>query len=115
MTKGDDVFSPGETSSGYGKRTLFGPEGAIELNNKDSVIAGTDLFGDSSSNKKEGFQYSSKTPKTPKPNVNKTDALLSNLISEQRESNRLVRAGQNVNYDSFGTAASTSVFNVSPG
>ena len=115
MTKGDDVFSPGETSSGYGKRTLFGPEGAIELNNKDSVIAGTDLFGDSSSNKKEGFQYSSKTPKTPKPNVNKTDALLSNLISEQRESNRLVRAGQNVNYDSFGTAASTSVFNISPG
>jgi hypothetical protein len=38
--KGDDVMSEG----GYGKRTLFGPEGAIQLNNKDTVIAGTNLF-----------------------------------------------------------------------
>jgi|688.fasta_scaffold77884_3 hypothetical protein len=38
---GDDVMSEG----GYGKRTLFGPEGAIRLNDKDTVIAGTDLFG----------------------------------------------------------------------
>jgi hypothetical protein len=44
MVKGDDVMSPGDGSSGYGKRTLFGPEGAIQLNNKDTVIAGTDLF-----------------------------------------------------------------------
>lgn len=43
---GDDIMSPGEGSSGYGKRTLFGPEGAIQLNNKDTVIAGTNLFGD---------------------------------------------------------------------
>jgi hypothetical protein len=42
--KGNDVMSPGDGSSGYGKRTLFGPEGAIQLNNKDTVIAGTDLF-----------------------------------------------------------------------
>ena len=41
---GDDVMSPGENTSGYGKRTLFGPEGAISLNNKDTVIAGTNLF-----------------------------------------------------------------------
>jgi len=40
----DDMMSPGEGSSGYGKRTLFGPEGAIQLNNKDTVIAGTNLF-----------------------------------------------------------------------
>ena len=40
---------------GYGDRTLFGPEGAIQLNNKDTVIAGTDLFD--GNNK-------SKTPKT---------------------------------------------------
>jgi hypothetical protein len=44
FNKGDDIFSPGDGSSGYGKRTLFGPEGAISLNNKDTVIAGTDLF-----------------------------------------------------------------------
>jgi prefoldin subunit 5 len=42
--KGDDVMSPGD-GSGYGKRTLMGPEGAIALNNKDTVIAGTNLFG----------------------------------------------------------------------
>jgi hypothetical protein len=44
MSKGDDILSPGDGSSGYGKRTLFGPEGAIQLNNKDTVIAGVDLF-----------------------------------------------------------------------
>lgn len=42
---GDDVMSEG----GYGKRTLFGPEGAIRLNDRDTVIAGTDLFGKSKS------------------------------------------------------------------
>ena len=44
LSKGDDVMSPGENTTGYGKRTLMGPEGAIALNNKDTVIAGTDLF-----------------------------------------------------------------------
>jgi hypothetical protein len=41
--KGDDVFSPGG-GGGYGNRTLMGPEGAIALNDKDDIIAGTDLF-----------------------------------------------------------------------
>jgi len=41
LSQGDDVVSPG-----YGKRTLYGPEGAIALNDKDTVIAGTKLFGD---------------------------------------------------------------------
>jgi len=39
QVKADDMVSPG-----YGKRTLMGPEGAIALNNKDTVVAGTDLF-----------------------------------------------------------------------
>ena len=43
MSKGDDVMSEG----GYGKRTLLAPEGAIKLNDKDTVIAGTDLGGGS--------------------------------------------------------------------
>ena len=44
--KANDMFSAGGGGSGgYGKRTLMGPEGAIQLNNKDDVIAGTDLFG----------------------------------------------------------------------
>ena len=38
--KGNDVVS-----KGYGKRTLMAPEGAIQLNDKDTVIAGTDLGG----------------------------------------------------------------------
>ena len=41
VVKGDDVMSEG----GYGKRTLLAPEGAIKLNDKDTVIAGTDLGG----------------------------------------------------------------------
>jgi hypothetical protein len=41
--KADDMMSEG----GYGKRTLLSPEGAIRLNDKDTVIAGTDLGGGS--------------------------------------------------------------------
>ena len=44
--KGDDVMSEG----GYGKRTLLSPEGAIKLNDKDTVIAGTDLGGGNGGN-----------------------------------------------------------------
>ena len=40
--KGNDVVS-----QGYGKRTLMAPEGAIQLNDKDTVIAGTNLGGGS--------------------------------------------------------------------
>ena len=38
FSKGDDVISPG-----YGKRTLLMPEGAIALNDRDTVIAGTKI------------------------------------------------------------------------
>jgi hypothetical protein len=44
-SKGNDVISPGTGGAGYGNRTLFGPEGAIQLNDKDTVIAGTNLDG----------------------------------------------------------------------
>jgi hypothetical protein len=46
--QGNDIMSPGTGGGGYGSRTLFGPEGAIQLNNKDTVIAGTNLFDNSS-------------------------------------------------------------------
>ena len=36
--KGDDIMSPG-----YGKRILSAPEGTFALNDKDTVVAGTDL------------------------------------------------------------------------
>ena len=44
MAKGDDVLSGPSAGSGYGDRMLLGPEGAIALNNKDTVVAGTNLF-----------------------------------------------------------------------
>jgi hypothetical protein len=68
--KGNDVMSPGGGSPGYGKRTLFGPEGAIQLNNKDTVIAGTDLFkkgDDVMSGPKGSLSVSNKT--APKKEV----------------------------------------------
>jgi len=40
----NDMFSPGGGGGGYGSRMLTGPEGVIALNNKDDIIAGTDLF-----------------------------------------------------------------------
>lgn len=43
--KADDMLSP---AGGYGTRTLTGPEGSIQLNNKDTVLAGTNLFDKSS-------------------------------------------------------------------
>jgi len=45
MGTADDMVSSAPGGSGYGKRTLLGPEGAIQLNNKDTIIAGTNLFG----------------------------------------------------------------------
>ena len=40
------------SKGGYGKRTLMAPEGAISLNDKDTVIAGTNLFPDNKSTNK---------------------------------------------------------------
>jgi len=77
MSKGDDVLSPGGSGGGYGKRVLFGPEGAISLNDKDTVIAGTNLFpkgDDVMSAPKNTFSVSNSTaPKkdsSPAPNNN---------------------------------------------
>ena len=72
--KGDDVMSPGENTSGYGKRTLFGPEGAIQLNNKDTVIAGTDLGGKKKSKPQGGGGGGASVDLT------QTNALLQRLI-----------------------------------
>jgi hypothetical protein len=38
MAIADDMISPG-----YGKRTIFSPEGSIALNDNDTIVAGTDL------------------------------------------------------------------------
>lgn len=40
LSKADDIVSPG-----YGQRAIVSPEGTIALNNKDTIVAGTDLGG----------------------------------------------------------------------
>ena len=75
--KGDDVFSPGSNSSGYGSRTLMGPEGAIQLNNKDSVIAGTDLFSKPKESQPTPLQTSS-------PVATSSNNMIGALINEFR-------------------------------
>ena len=75
-TKGNDIMSPGQGSSGYGKRTLFGPEGAIQLNNKDTVIAGTDLGG-----KKKTKSPTKDSGGSVNVDLTQTNALLQQLIN----------------------------------
>jgi len=79
---GDDVVSPGGSGSGYGTRTLMGPEGAISLNNKDTVIAGTNLFPkDNSTNTQP--QHNTKYNNTNKTQDNsKMENLLSQLLKQ---------------------------------
>ena len=43
LIPGDDVLSGPTGASGRGGRVLLGPEGAISLNNRDTVMAGTNL------------------------------------------------------------------------
>jgi len=84
LITGDDVLSPGTGGGGYGSRTLFGPEGAIQLNNKDTVIAGTNLFDkadDMMSAPKGALQVSNKTTSTPLPDTNTL------LIAEMKRGN----------------------------
>ena len=78
-TKGNDVFSPGGKGAGFGSRTLMGPEGAISLNNKDDIVAGTDLF------KKGGNTGGG-------ANMAQTNALLQQLIN-------IISAGGDVTLD----------------
>ena len=42
-TPSDDLMLPGGAGSGYGNRMISAPEGTFALNNKDTIIAGTNL------------------------------------------------------------------------
>ena len=79
----DDMISPGKNQSGYGSRMLLAPEGAFALNNKDTVIAGTNLFkandvlmGDEGSIKVDKL-----SPNNQQPTSN-NDAAISELVNE---------------------------------
>jgi len=69
LSKGDDVMSPG-----YGKRILSAPEGTFALNDKDTVVAGTDL--DQGSN-----------PSTSSPSIN-----LGPLVEQMNKMNATLNA-----------------------
>jgi hypothetical protein len=79
-SKADDILSEGGSGSGYGKRMLLAPEGAFALNNKDTVIAGTNLFrGDDVISAGAGqVNVSSQGNKTGE----KTNMLLEKLIGQ---------------------------------
>jgi hypothetical protein len=86
--KGDDIMSPGGSGGGYGSRTLMGPEGAIQLNNKDTVIAGTNLFGNNQSQGGGGGGASA--------NMAQTNALLQQLINVVQAGGPVTLDGQKV-------------------
>jgi len=90
----DDMMSPGGEGGGYGKRTLFGPEGAIQLNDKDTVIAGTNLFD----GKKQTGTQTQPTQVTNVSSVNmeQTNALLQQLINVISSGGDVVLDGQKV-------------------
>ena len=96
--KANDMFSPGDGSSGYGKRTLFGPEGAIQLNNRDDIFAGTDLFkkGDDVAMAGKGTLTVNSSPPKPEPDSNKA------LLFEMKRGNDLreqqMRKDKNVSF-----------------
>jgi len=96
--KADDLMSPG-AASGYGSRMLTGPEGAIALNNRDTVIAGTDLFGGGNNNQSQTIVQQDNSESK------KTNALLEALIN---------KPAPKVQMDSIevGTVAGMSAFSI---
>jgi hypothetical protein len=86
--KADDMVSLGDNQAGYGKRTLMAPEGAIALNNKDTIIAGTNLFGranDMVSSPEGSINVGS--------DMNKTNALLATLVTQNNKKPQISPVG----------------------
>jgi len=86
------MVSQGESGGGYGKRTLMGPEGAIALNNKDTVIAGTNLFdkGDDVISKGAGEV---KIPTQDNRVGEQTNRLLATLVGQNNKKPELSPVG----------------------
>ena len=80
--KADDMMSPGGGGGGYGSRTLTGPEGAIALNNKDTVIAGTNLFPKEGKQSQQSPQVSISMQKLESLQAS-TNAILDSILNKQ--------------------------------
>ena len=72
MIKADDMMSPG---GNYGKRVLLGPEGAFALNNRDTVVAGTNLTQNSITNTQNNTQVAQAGTAGPAGPINLNVAL----------------------------------------
>jgi len=70
----DGVIGPG------GKTIVSGPEGSIQLNDKDSMVVGTDLGGEKKQSKKEIIQETSITSKEQLQEAIKQNTLLTQLM-----------------------------------
>jgi hypothetical protein len=97
--KGNDIMSAGKGKNGYGKRTLLAPEGAIALNDKDTVIAGTDLGG-------KGKQQ---TQQSSSPSIN-MQPMIDKLAAVESVLNQILNKSSDVYMDStkVGTALNIS-------
>ena len=71
IIRGDDTVSRprGGGKGGYGSRVLFGPEGAISFNNKDTIVAGTNLQKANDFRSSPDSGDNTATPVEPKPVV----------------------------------------------
>jgi hypothetical protein len=114
--KGNDVVS-----QGYGKRTLMGPEGKIALNDKDTVIAGTNLFPKEKSSSPSispppSPAIAAATAVTAATTTNKQDNKdivneLKAIKSEQSKANsKPTVIENNMNGTNFGTAVAMSTY-----
>jgi hypothetical protein len=94
--KGNDIMSAGKGKNGYGKRTLLAPEGAIALNDKDTVIAGTDLGG-------KGKGQQSQASSSPSINM---QPMIDKLAAVESVLNQILNKSSDVYMDStkVGTA-----------
>jgi len=94
MEPANDVFMPG-SNSGYGNRTILGPEGAIALNNKDSIIAGTDLFSNN------------QTSPANNTDMSRTNDLLKQVLNKPTPEPQII-----MNDQELGTAVNMGAFSV---
>ena len=95
MSKADDMVSLPSAGGkgGYGSRILTGPQGSVALNNKDTVVAGTNLNPGGSSN-------------NVSVDMSETNTLLRQILSKQ--------GTVSLDAEKMGTAISMNTYEISP-
>jgi hypothetical protein len=105
-TKEDDMVSPG-----YGKRVLSMPEGSIALNDKDTIVAGTNLTQNSIIN---NTSPSTQTTST----VNTTTQMMADNSSELKAIKNVLEkiatneGSININGTKFGTVTAMNTYQI---